>query len=159
MELFLERDHSTPNATPGSLFADGVFLCHTLEDTVREIDGRPVEEWKVAKKTAIPVGRYRVIISRSERFSAHASKKMGREINVYLPEVLGVAGFAGIRIHGGNGPEDTEGCPLVGDIAIGREKIANCAPALERLLDKMRTAILKNESIWLTVQAAQEDAA
>jgi hypothetical protein len=159
MELFLEREHSTPNATPGQLFADGVFIAHTLEDTVREIAGRPVDEWKVAGRTAIPVGRYRVILTRSNRFSAHASQKLGRPVDIYLPEVLGVAGFSGIRMHGGNGPEDTEGCVLVGDQKIGNERIALCEPALERVLDKLRTAILKNESIWLTVQAAQEDMA
>jgi hypothetical protein len=63
-----------------------------------------VDEWKVQNKTAIPHGRYRVIITRSERFS----RKAGHD--VYLPELLSVPGFDKIRIHGGNGPEDTDGC-------------------------------------------------
>lgn len=77
------------------------YLCFTLEDEIREVPDVPVEQWKVAGQTAIPQGKYKVIVDYSMRF------KRG------LPRVLNVPGFEGIRIHGGNGPENTEGCLLV----------------------------------------------
>jgi hypothetical protein len=146
MELFLESEPSIVDRTFGGLYADGVFLAHTLEDVVRELDGIPVDEWKVQNKTAIPHGRYRVIITRSERFS----RKAGHD--VYLPELLSVPGFDKIRIHGGNGPEDTEGCILVGDQRVANKEIFNCPPALERVKQKIQEAIFKGEEIWITVE-------
>jgi hypothetical protein len=116
MELFLESEPSIVDRTFGALYADGVFLAHTLEDVVRELDGIPVDEWKVQDKTAIPHGRYRVIITRSGRFS----RKAGHD--VYLPELLSVPGFDKIRIHGGNGPEDTDGCILRRRPARGEQR-------------------------------------
>jgi hypothetical protein len=146
MELFLESEPSVVDRTFGALYADGVFLAHTLEDVVRELDGIPVDEWKVQDKTAIPHGRYRVIITRSGRFS----RKAGHD--VYLPELLSVPGFDKIRIHGGNGPEDTDGCILVGDQRVANKEIFNCPPAIARVKEKIQSAIFDNHEIWLTVE-------
>lgn len=146
MELFLESELSITDRTFGAIYADGVFLAHTLEDVVREKDGVPVEQWKVKNVTAIPHGRYRVIITRSERFS----RKAGHD--VYLPELLSVPGFDKIRIHGGNKPEDTEGCILVGDQRVANKEIFNCAPAVERVKEKIQEAIKRNEEIWITIE-------
>ena len=57
---------------------------------------------KIAGKTAIPSGMYRVKKTFSPRF-----KKI-------LPEILEVEGFSGVRIHAGNTAKDTEGCLLLG---------------------------------------------
>lgn len=95
MELRLIRRGFTAKSTEGDLYVDGELYCQTLEDVVR--DGQ-----KVFGKTAIPAGTYEVIVSWSNRFKKE------------LPLLLDVAGFAGVRIHSGNKPEDTEGCILVG---------------------------------------------
>ena len=72
-----------------------------LEDQVREVVGEPVSEWKVPGKTAIPAGRYKVLITFSNRFQK------------LMPQLMDVPGFTGVRIHAGNTAADTEGCLLL----------------------------------------------
>lgn len=117
----LKRGDSTARSTPGTLYhtlPDGSLkkLCHTLEDVVRP-DGV-----KVAGQTAIPAGTYKLLTTMSNRF-----KKL-------LPLLVGVPNFAGVRIHGGNTSENTEGCLLVGDYRNSPDRISNCAPALARVM-------------------------
>jgi hypothetical protein len=96
MKLTLKRNFKGPDYTIGKLYIDGHYFCDTLEDTVR-----PTGK-KVAGKTAIPAGDYKVIKSYSPRF-----KKV-------LPEILNVPNFTGVRIHAGNTAKDTDGCVLLG---------------------------------------------
>lgn len=96
MKLTLKRNFKGPDYTIGKLYIDGHYFCDTLEDTVR-----PTGQ-KIAGKTAIPAGDYKVIKSYSPRF-----KKI-------LPEILDVPGFSGVRIHAGNTAKDTDGCVLLG---------------------------------------------
>lgn len=102
MNLELKRRLYDPNFTIGSLYVDGTFFCDTLEDCVREVENKPVGDWKIYGKTAIPSGRYDIVIDYSNRFKKH------------LPRLLDVSGFEGIRIHAGNTQHDTHGCILVG---------------------------------------------
>ena len=102
MNLRLIREPTKNRATLGSLYVDGVWECWTLEDPIREVDGQSVETWKVKGDTAIPAGRYQVLLTRSPRF---------RKV---LPLLMAVPGFTGIRIHTGNISRDTEGCILPG---------------------------------------------
>jgi hypothetical protein len=88
--------NSYGNASTGGVFVLGFDpFGYTLEDAVREGP-------KIPGETAIPAGRYKVILSPSPAFKGKI-----------LPELLAVPGFAGIRIHGGNTPADTKGCILV----------------------------------------------
>lgn len=87
MELKNKRIYKGEDYTIGELYVDGVFICHTLEDKVRLLNSY---EDKVYGETAIPIGRYKVVLSYSNRF-----KKV-------LPEILNVEFFKGIRIHEGN---------------------------------------------------------
>lgn len=96
MKLTLKRNFKGANYTIGKLYIDGHYFCDTLEDTVR-----PANK-KIAGKTAIPAGNYKVIKSYSPRF-----KKI-------LPEILNVPNFTGVRIHAGNTAKDTNGCVLLG---------------------------------------------
>ena len=84
----------------GETSIDGKRFGCCLEDAVREIPGQPVESWKIHGKTAIPVGTYRVTLEYSPHFKR------------IMPSIHGVKGFSGLRIHGGNDHEDTDGCPL-----------------------------------------------
>ena len=95
MKLKLTRHFFRPDRTIGEMEIDGKFFCYTLEDTVREAGV------KIPHETAIPAGIYKVVVSFSQRFKKR------------LPMLLDVPGFQGVRIHGGNTPEDTRGCILV----------------------------------------------
>ena len=113
MELTLIRKHFKEKYTIGKLYTDQVFLCDTLEDTVRELrdinhdgDFDDDAEGKVYGKTAIPCGKYKVLLS--------FSSKLKR----ILPILLKVPGFTGIRIHGGKNETWTEGCILVGENVV-----------------------------------------
>lgn len=95
MKVEVKRTFKGTEYTIGKLYIDGHYLCDTLEDTVRN-------GVKIAGKTAIPAGTYKVKKTMSPRF-----KKV-------LPEILNVPGFTGVRIHSGNTAADTDGCLLLG---------------------------------------------
>lgn len=113
MELTLIRKHFTNKYTIGKLYSDQEYITDTFEDTVRELydinhdgDFDDSGEGKVYGKTAIPCGRYKILISHSAKLKR------------ILPILLHVPGFVGIRIHGGRNETWTEGCILVGDNTI-----------------------------------------
>ena len=51
-----------------------------------------------------------------------------------LPLILNVPNFSGVRFHGGNNENDSEGCPLLG--MVRQQRNSNCAPAVA-LVTKM----------------------
>ncbi len=139
MKLELKRLWLGEEATIGKLFVDGVEECYTLEDRVREIEGKPVEEWKVHGKTAIPVGTYRVIIDFSNRYQRR------------MPHVLDVKGFTGIRFHSGNKAVDTDGCVLTGREKQGDATILRSREAFREFFGKLTDVVEEGEEVWLTV--------
>lgn len=140
MELSLVRKPTIDDATTGRLFVNGLFECDTLEDRVREITNQPVFSWKVHGETAIPVGRYQVIITMSPRF-----KKL-------LPRLIDVPGFDGVLIHAGNTAKDTDGCILVGK-AQGNAIIGGTSrPALDKLQGKLQAALNSGQEVYITIR-------
>jgi len=140
MEIRIDR---TPKAkaTLGKLFIDGAFECYTLEDPVRDLG--PKGEGKIPGDTAIPAGRYRVVINQSPRF-----KKL-------MIRLLDVPFFTGILMHGGNTTEDTHGCVLVGDGTQGDTiKAGTSTPAIKRLFAKVDGALKRGEEVWITITNA-----
>lgn len=138
MKLVLLRHPSGLTCTIGDLWVNGVFYCNTLEDLIREKPGCPVSKWKVAGDTAIPAGKYDLVITYSPRF--------GRD----LPLLLKVPGFEGIRIHAGNTDADTEGCILVGEWA-GGEVIKNSRKTLDALIALLDVGGLEKSGITIEV--------
>jgi uncharacterized protein DUF5675 len=96
LELRVVRKEFTSKSTIGEFYINEQFQCYTLEDVVRE------KGVKIFGETAIPKGRYEVIINESKAFH----RKM--------PLLVRVPGYEGVRIHKGNAPEDTLGCILIG---------------------------------------------
>ena len=111
------------------------YFCDTLEPTWRDYahGGR-----KIKGRSAIPEGRYAVVISWSPKMKA------------WLPILLGVPNFKGIRIHAGNTAKDTQGCILVGrNQRVG--EVLESRKWLYELKQKIVEAKKRGEPVWLTI--------
>ncbi|MBE6261322.1 MAG: hypothetical protein E7107_10980 [Prevotella sp.] len=152
MELILERIAKRKTYTIGRLYiqrtvndeylagTENQYFCDTLEPTWRDYEHGA---YKVKGRSAIPEGRYAVVISYSPKFKA------------WLPILLGGPEFnrkwQGIRIHAGNCSEDTEGCILVGkNREVG--KVLDSRIWVHRLKQKIVEAKDKGEAVWLTIK-------
>lgn len=144
MKTFLvERDIFVPSApdaegaTHGRVYYNNLSLGYSCEDEDRQLESAP--ERKVYGRTAIPRGRYRLLLTYSQRF--------GRE----LPLLVDVPGYKGVRIHGGNAPEDSLGCILVGRMRTARG-VAGCAPVVERIVGILQDANDAGDDCWIEVR-------
>lgn len=120
MLVEVKRSFKGAEYTIGKLYIDGNYYCDTLEDVVRPTGV------KIPGKTAIPAGKYKVKVTWSPRFKR------------YLPEILNVPGFSGVRIHSGNSATDTEGCLLLG-LNKEKGKVLNSKNAVEFFIDRTPT--------------------
>ena len=151
MELILERIAKRKTYTIGRLYirrqvmdeylpgTEDQYFCDTLEPTWRDYANGA---YKVKGRSAIPEGRYAVVISYSPKFKQ------------WLPILLGEPEFnrkwQGIRIHAGNTAGDTEGCILVGkNREVG--KVLDSRIWLHRLKQKIVEAQARGEPVWLNI--------
>jgi len=130
MKLKLTRDVFENEFTLGGLEIDGEHFCFTVEDKIRFV--------KIKGITAIPAGKYKVILTFSNRF-----KKV-------LPLLMNVPNFEGVRIHSGNTAEDTEGCIIVGKVRTDRG-VAMSRDAMKELMDMLKEAHTKNENVEIEI--------
>ena len=152
MELILERIAKRKTYTIGRLYirrqvideylpgTEDLFFCDTLEPTWRDYANGG---YKVKGRSAIPEGRYAVVISWSPKFK------------MWLPILLGGPEFnkqwQGIRIHAGNTAKDTAGCILVGrNQRVG--EVLESRKWLYELKQKIVEAKDKGEAVWLTIK-------
>ncbi|MBO4719478.1 MAG: hypothetical protein J5658_06365 [Prevotella sp.] len=152
MELILERIAKRKTYTIGRLYIrrqvideylpgiEDQYFCDTLEPTWRDYANGA---YKVKGRSAIPEGRYAVVISYSPKFKQ------------WLPILLGGPEFnrkwQGIRIHAGNCSEDTEGCILVGkNREVG--KVLDSRIWVHRLKQKIVEAKDRGEAVWITIR-------
>ena len=137
MKLILTRHARRADYTIGRLEDEnGMKISDTLETTWRDYKGG---ELKIPKKSAIPEGTYRVVVTKSRRFQK------------YLPLLVGVPGFEGVRIHAGNTSRDTEGCILVGqNLQVGKVFWSRIT------LEKLMKLIENEKEIYLTIKNTWE---
>lgn len=133
MKLILTRHARRADYTIGRLEDENrMKISDTLEPTWRNYKGG---ELKIPKKSAIPEGSYRVVVTKSQRFGK------------YLPLLVGVPGFEGVRIHAGNTSRDTEGCILVGqNLQVGKVLWSRIT------LEKLMKLIENEKEIYLTIK-------
>ena len=152
MELILERIAKRKTYTIGRLYiqrrvddeylagTENQYFCDTLEPTWRDYANGA---YKVKGRSAIPEGRYAVVISWSPKFK------------MWLPILLGGPEFnkqwQGIRIHAGNTAKDTQGCILVGrNQRVG--EVLESRKWLYELKQKIVEAKARDEAVWLTIK-------
>ena len=116
------------------------YFCDTLEPTWRDYAHGA---HKIKGCSAIPEGRYAVVITWSPKFKQ------------WLPLLLGNENFkrqwSGIRIHAGNTSCDTEGCILVGKNKVVGQ-VVDSRIWVHRLKGKIVEAKNKGEAVWLTIK-------
>ena len=113
-----------------------IYICDTLEPQWRYY---AKGARKIKGKSAIPEGRYPVVITYSPKFKQ------------WLPLLLGVLNFSGVRIHAGNTVKDTQGCILVGE---NREvgKVLNSRKHVKIVKEKIVEAKDKGEGVWIEIR-------
>lgn len=130
MEILLQRLHNSPTTgCAGRLTSSGVHFGDTLED--------PFRETKVPGDSCVPPGRYSLKLSASPHFGS------------ILPELEGVPGFTGVRIHSGNSKGDTRGCILIG--ILKSATLTNSRITLAPFLGTLLSATIRKEPIWITI--------
>lgn len=135
MEMTLTRIAKRKTYTIGRLEIDGTYVCDTLEPAWRDLK----KKHKVKGRTAIPEGRYPVVITWSPKFGQ------------WLPLLLHVPLFEGIRIHAGNTAADTSGCILVGENRkVGH--VVNSTRNVNLLKRRIVEAKERGEGVWITVK-------
>lgn len=145
MEMILERIALRDSYTIGMLYVDGIYVCDTCEDKVRDLR----KEAKVHGKTAIPCGRYEVTLKvKSPKYSQRSSYAW---CDGYLPRLLNVPYFDGILIHAGNTAEDSFGCILVGENKV-KGQVVNSMATLKKLYEILKNTSNKGEKIWITIK-------
>lgn len=142
MELQLKRTIKTGKSTIGELSIGNRLFCYTLEDADRGLQQTDslfsIKARKLFGITAIPAGRYEVALTYSNRF-----KK-------YMPQLLNVPGYEGVRIHIGNRPDETEGCILVGLEKAPPDAIGKSRLAFEKLMAMLEIAE-KQQKVFITI--------
>ena len=126
MNVQVKRHWFTEKSTTALWIVDGIHSCFSLEDVAR------AEGVKIPKVTAIPAGEYDLIIDDSQRFKRP------------MPHILDVPRFEGVRIHWGNRPEDTEGCPVLG-YQKGLDVVWDSVKAFDDFFAKLDAALKRGE--------------
>lgn len=134
MLLEVKRLYKKDTYTIGVLMVDGEKFSDTLEDKVRDLKS----EKKVYGETAIPGGKYKVVMSMSSKFKR------------VMPYLENVPQFTGIMIHPGNTIKDTLGCILVGENKK-KGQLVNSRKYSDELNKRINEAIERKEQVWIEV--------
>lgn len=133
MEIKLTRDDQNDARTLGWMEYSGKRFA-TIERPWRD---------NARQESCIPVGRYRVAVTPSQRF--------GRQ----LPILINVPGRDGIRIHRANWVHELRGC-----IAPGRDRddgsVWSSATAEMEITKDIAEAIADGQEVWITITGGAE---
>lgn len=142
LEFELKRVALQPTYTIGRLSVDGRRLCDTIEDKVRDLnkDGDITDpgEGKVYAETAIPYGRYEIILTVSPKFKRK------------LPRLLDVPSFDGILIHRMNTAKDSAGCIGPGENTV-KGMVTSSTVWEARIIEIIEIALRQGKRIFINI--------
>lgn len=136
LKLKTDRAWRKADYTIGRFFVNGTRFHESLEDADRGLDQTmslsEISSKKIYGVTAIPRGTYKVILSVSPKFK---NKSWAAKYGGLVPEIIGVKGYSGVRIHPLNDAKDSQGCIGIGDNKV-TGKIVNSVKCYEELMAK-----------------------
>lgn len=134
----------------GHLYIDGKYICDTIEDIDRGLTQNmrleDIKKIKVKSKTAIPRGKYKVLMNRvSPKFSAKSY--YWNFCKGKVPYLMNVPGFEGILIHKGVNENSSAGCIIVGyNTVVG--KVTSSQECFEKVYSILKSA---KDEIWIEI--------
>lgn len=104
-------------------------------------------------KVIIPDGEYLIRLSHSVTFS----KKYPYTVNLggKVPEIIGIGGHSGLRIHVGNYPSDTRGCILIGQKGTD-SSVINSSLAYRQFCVILSEIMIDNPCVFFTIKIYSE---
>jgi hypothetical protein len=120
------------------MYVNGEFLGYTLEDVPRPYGV------KIPGETCIPDGVYKIELTWSPRF-----QKIMPLIYTEDDDSINKKGitFTGVRVHGGNTHEDTEGCPILAEnVNMSEGEVFGCSKVNKKLI-----SILEDHAVPATL--------
>lgn len=153
MRLTLNRIYNCNDYCIGKLYADGKYICDTIEDTDRMLtqtmSPEVIAAIKKPSKTAIPTGTYSIDM---DTISAkYGNNKFYKDVcNGKVPRLERVPGYSGILMHCGNTAADSRGCILVGQNKI-KGKVINSRNMFMKLYSEMLLAKTIGQPINITI--------
>lgn len=149
--MFLElwRIMSGLESTIGVLYATDTrrqALCFTLEDQFQKV--------KVKAETRIPAGTYKVTLRTDGPMHERYAQRFG-PLHKGMLWIRDVPGFEYVYLHCGNTDQQTEGCPLLGDVATEsvhqRGSLANSETAYRRVYPQVAAHLLAGHEVRLQI--------
>lgn len=101
----------------------------------------------------IPEGIYLVRLSVSPRFSSKSPYR--KCLDGKVPEIIGIKGHSGVRIHVGNYPSDTQGCILVG-LSGGDVSVLDSVSAYVSLCTKLQNILSLYPDVFFTLKVVND---
>lgn len=146
MLIEVKRKWDYGDTVIGEMYIDKTFYCYTCEDKdngwTKDTSVGDILKTKVIKHNCIPTGDYRVILS------------MSVKLKRYLPLILDVPAYKGIRIHKGVSKDWSSGCILVSkkrNEDNERKLDFGVTQSTEKELVKILDKANKKEPLYITI--------
>lgn len=170
MQIKLVRHQFGALSTVGQLFVNDKFVCHILEDTVRDLnqdgDNDDKGEGKKYGETAIPYGKYPIVLEKTgtiyeeyKRPKYWTARGFPGFENIFKGMLMltEIKGFSRVHIHIGNYVSHTLGCLLTGttaNLAKDPYSVSGSTAAYVKLYKLVIPALLAKEEVTIEIVKA-----
>jgi hypothetical protein len=138
MDMSIKRIWPSAIATLGALYVEELSQCFSLEPGSAEGKG-PIAALK-----------YNVILLPSPHFMQSTDPWVMKYAK-QMPHLEKVPGRTCVMLHWGDFPEDTEGCPCVGNVRMSASAIGDSRSAFSLLYTKILQAFARKELVSLDI--------